>query len=234
VKGDDHLRGRARIHGLPFHRRVRFREAMNLRLLALAALTSIGLCAEPVPIFNGKNFGGWEGETLKTWRVAEGTLVGGSLEEMVPHNEFLATTKSYGNFDLRLKFKLLGSEGFINGGVQFRSTRIPNHHEMIGYQADLGARYWGALYDESRRDKILAAPAPEIVEKAVKLNEWNEYRIRCEGPHIQLWLNGVQTVDYMETAPGIAAAGKIALQIHGGGKAQIWFKDLILEELPAK
>ena len=29
--------------------------------------------------------------------------------EKVPHNEFLATTKQYGNFELRLKLKLTGS-----------------------------------------------------------------------------------------------------------------------------
>ena len=39
--------------------------------------------------------------------------------------------------------------------MQFRTKRIPKHHEVIGYQADIGQGYWGALYDESRRNKVL-------------------------------------------------------------------------------
>jgi hypothetical protein len=205
---------------------------MKLLPLALVLLAAVTLHAEPVPLFDGKTFKGWEGDTEKTWRIADGAFVGGSLTEKVPRNEFLATEKSYGNFELRLKFKLTGSEGMINGGVQFRSVRIPNNFEMIGYQADMGDKYWGALYDESRRRKILAAPDKELIEKAIKLNDWNEYRIRCEGPHIQLWVNGVQTVNYTETEPNIAPEGKIAVQIHGGGKAEAWYKDIVIEELP--
>ena len=55
-------------------------------------------------------------------------------------NEFLATKKSYRNFRLKLEYKLVGTEGFVNGGVQFRSKRIAEPaHEMSGYQADIGA-----------------------------------------------------------------------------------------------
>ena len=199
-------------------------------LAALFALTTLASAA-PVALFDGKTFDGWEGDTAKTWRIEDGALVGGSMAEKVPHNEFLATKKAFGNFELRLKFKLTGTEGFINGGVQFRSTRIPNHFEMIGYQADMGEGYYGCLYDESRRNKVLATPDKEVIAKALKLNEWNDYRIRCEGRHIQLWVNGVQTVDYTEPDEAVATTGQIAVQIHGGGKAEARYKDIIVEEL---
>ena len=51
-------------------------------------------------------------------------IVGGSLSTQVPRNEFLTTTRSFGDFVLRVKFKLVGTEGFINGGVQIRSQRL--------------------------------------------------------------------------------------------------------------
>ena len=54
---------------------------------------------------------------------------------------------------------------------------------------------------------IGASIAPDVLERALKKGEWNDYRIRAEGPHIQLWLNGVQTVDYTEAEPNIAARG---------------------------
>ena len=161
-------------------------------------LTLPPLAAEPVKLFNGKDLTGWEGDVKKTWRVEEGAIVGGSLEEKVPRNEFLCTTKTYGDFELKVKFKLLGDKKTANAGVQFRTKRIPKHHEVSGYQADVGQDYWGALYDESRRNKVLAGPKKEDLAKIVKYEDWNEYVIRCEGSRIRLWLNGTLTVDYTE------------------------------------
>ncbi|HEV7866138.1 MAG TPA: DUF1080 domain-containing protein [Chthoniobacteraceae bacterium] len=206
---------------------------MKSPTFSLLVLFCASACAiaEPRPLFDGKSFAGWEGDTTRTWRIEEGAIVGGSVAEKVPRNEFLATTKPFTDFELRLKFKLIGSEGQINAGVQIRSQRIPQHFEMIGYQADLGEKYYGALYDESRRNKVLAAPEPAAIAAALKANEWNEYRIRCEGRRIQLWINGTQTVDYTEADEKIPQTGFIALQIHGGGKAEVRYKDLVLEEL---
>ncbi|MFN8003884.1 MAG: DUF1080 domain-containing protein, partial [Acidobacteriota bacterium] len=106
-------------------------------------------------LFDGKSFNGWEGD-LKIFRIAEGAIVGGTLQAPIARNEFLCTKQEYGDFVLRLKFKLLGDPARANAGIQFRSRRIPNNHEVIGYQADLGQNYYGALYDESRRKKVLA------------------------------------------------------------------------------
>ena len=61
-------------------------------LAFLLALTCIANAA-PVPIFDGKTFEGWEGDTENTWRIEDGCFVGGSLEKKVERNEFLATKK---------------------------------------------------------------------------------------------------------------------------------------------
>ncbi len=185
-------------------------------------------------LFDGKTFAGWEGDTAKTWRVEDGALVAGTLEKPQEKNDFLATTKPFADFELTLRWKLEGTEGFVNGGVQFRTKRIPGSHEVSGYQADLGAGYDGALYDESRRKKVLAKPSPEVLEKARKpIGEWNDYRIRAEGPRIQIWLNEVQTVDFTETDTGIDTTGIIAVQIHGDATSIVRYKDLVITELPA-
>jgi len=208
---------------------------MKRRLTLLATLLFAVLAhAADMPLFDGKTFNGWEGDTKNTWRIEDGALVAGSLEKPQVLNDFLATTKEFANFELTLKWKLEGTKGFVNGGVQFRTKRIPNSHEVSGYQADLGAGYDGALYDESRRKKILARPSNEVLEKARKpLGEWNDYRIRAEGTRIQIWLNGAQTVDFTETDPGIDATGIIAVQIHGGATSVVGYKDLKITELPA-
>ncbi|MBM4029849.1 MAG: DUF1080 domain-containing protein, partial [Planctomycetes bacterium] len=112
---------------------------------------------QTIALFDGKTFDGWEGN-LDYFRIEDGAIVGGSLDKAIPRNEFLCTKKEYGDFELRLKVKLLGDLARANAGIQIRSRRIPNHHEMIGYQADMGQKYWGCLYDESRRNRILAQP----------------------------------------------------------------------------
>src|SRR5690606_22580560 len=58
------------------------------------------------------------------------------------------------------------------------------------------------------------------------------YRIRAVGNRIELRLNGVQTVDYVEKDENIATSGIIALQIHGGMKGIIYYKELEILELP--
>ena len=200
--------------------------------LCIATLACTAVAEEKgkfVPLFDGRTFQGWEGNQ-KVFRIENGALVGGSLTEKVARNEFLCTTKEYGDFELRLKVKLVGDGA--NGGIQIRSQRVPNHHEVSGYQADMaGGGYWGCLYDESRRNKILAKPSPELQNKIVKPDEWNDYASRCEGPRIQLWLNGSQTVDYKEADATIPQRGIIAVQIHGGPPTEAWYKDISIREL---
>lgn len=197
---------------------------MKRAVLFVAIFAFPAHAAEPVKLFDGKTFEGWEGDTKNTWKIEGGCIVGGDLSQSVPRNEFLCTTKTYENFELKVTFKLSGDRAKANAGVQFRTKRIPKHHEVIGYQADIGQHYWGALYDESRRNKVLAAPAKGTVEKLVKHDDWNEYTIRCEGPRVRLWLNGTLTVDYTEADDKIERTGVIALQVHGGAKARVAYK----------
>ena len=184
-------------------------------------------------LFDGRTFAGWVGDTHKTWRIENGALVGGSLQETVPHNEFIRTTASYTNFVLRVAFRLVGTNGFVNGGVQVRSKPVANPpYELSGYQADMGDAWWGALYDESRRNKVLVKPDPAAVEKAIRKQDWNTYEIRCEGKRIRTSINGISMIDYTEPDDAIEQFGIIGLQIHGGGKAEAAYKDVTLEVLP--
>lgn len=216
-------------------RRLVIRLAMVLFGMAVVGESRPGSGAEEfVSLFDGKTLTGWEGNT-KMFRVVDGAIVGGSLKERIPHNEFLCTEKSYGDFELRLQAKLVGPGN--NAGIQIRSQRKPNHHECIGYQCDMGDAFgrsvWGALYDESRRNRMLAFGDAEKTKAALKPGEWNEFVVRCEGPRIRIWLNGYLTVDYTEADAAIARTGIIGLQIHGGAPAEASYRELKIRELPA-
>ena len=197
---------------------------------AIGTISAVGGEKEK-PLFDGKTLAGWEGNT-RNWRVEDGAIVAGALDRKQPHNEFLATTEAFGNFDLRLQYKIEGANGFVNGGVQFWSQRIPDNFEVSGYQADLGADTDGNLYDESRRNKNLATAPAEARKRVLKLGAWNDYRIRAEGAHIQIWLNSVKTVDYTENDGEIPHYGKVALQIHGGAYTKVSYRVLTIEILP--
>jgi len=121
-------------------------------------------------------------------------------------------------------------KGEGNSGIQFRSQRVAGSSAVSGYQADIGEKYWGCLYDESRRNKVLVQ-APIELDKALHKEDWNSYVVRAEGNHITLSLNGVTTVDYRESEAAIAREGIIALQVHAGGPLRVEFRKLRIKEL---
>lgn len=214
-----------------------------LSALLLLALTTTGTrlvsdraCADEVaktekeeefaPIFDGKTLDGWEGNK-DLWKVEGAAIVGDSSG--IKHNEFLATKKEYGDFELRLEFRL--KDGVGNSGIQFRSARVPENTEVSGYQADIGEKYWGCLYDESRRNKVLVQAPEKELEKVLKRDGWNSYVIRAEGDHVTLSINGLKTVDYHEPDKEIARKGVIALQVHAGPAIKVEFRNLRIREL---
>ena len=200
----------------------------GMRLIAVLLLLVPLAAAEEgfVPLFNGKDLEGWEVDTPDLWQVRDGMIVGKS--QGLKYNDFLRTKKHYGDFVLKLEFRLVDGKG--NSGVQFRSKPVPGSHEVEGYQADVGMHWWGSLYDESRRRKALAGPPKEFVE-ALDKGGWHDYVITAKGDHIRLELDGTTTVDYHEPDPNIERTGFIALQVHSSKfPIEVQFKDIQIRE----
>lgn len=176
-------------------------------------------------LFNGKDLTGWEGDPF-LWKVEEGMLIGRSPG--IAYNDFLTSTKEYGDFVLRFQIHLLDNVG--NSGVQIRSQRAPGSMEMIGYQADVGPTWWGSLYDESRRRVTLAAPSESTVQRALKHDDWNDYEVEAIGKRVVLKLNGTVTVDYTEEDETLAQSGLIGLQVHSGPALEVRFREIRIQE----
>src|SRR5439155_17377968 len=96
-----------------------------------------------------------------------------------------------------------------NSGIQFRSAPLPDG-EMRGPQADVGAGWWGKLYEESGRGLLVK----EGGEKHVKPDDWNEYVVEAKGAHVRTWINGQPCVDYEDEK--MSKRGLIAFQLHSG------------------
>lgn len=183
-------------------------------------------------LFDGKTLDGWEGDQ-DFFRVEEEAIVAGNLKEKIPNNEFLCTEKKFGDFELILEVRLKGEGN--NAGVQIRSERVPNDHEVSGFQCDVGAAWgrpvWGGLYDESRRNKMLAEGPADSLPKWVKEDDWNELRVIAQGDRIQIFLNGHPTIDYTEQDKSIARTGIIGLQIHSGPPTEAWYRKIRIREI---
>lgn len=205
-------------------------------LLPFFCSSLLALCAqaEPVSIFDGKTLDGWDYDP-KIWRIENGMITGGSTTEKTRENHFICTKQSYQNFELKLKIKCSGdpATGMINSGIQIRSVRVPGGAHMSGYQIDCGKGWFGKIYDEFRRNRVIAESLDAVaLEKAVDVYGWNEYRIRADGPRIQVWINGVAAIDYTEQDKNIALDGQIGPQVHSGGVCLVQVQDVSIEELP--
>ncbi|MDZ4778936.1 MAG: PVC-type heme-binding CxxCH protein [Planctomycetia bacterium] len=188
----------------------------------LAAPAQVPAAATPETasaIFNGKDLTGWTGDT-SVWSVEDGEIVGRT--EGLEHNTFLVSEIAPADFRLSLEMKLTPNEA--NSGVQIRSKALPDG-EMLGYQADAGAGWWGKLYEESGRALLWDKPG----EQHVKPNEWNKYEIVAVGSRVRTWINGQLCVDLDD--PQGARRGVIGLQVHSGGKTEARFRNLKLELL---
>lgn len=185
------------------------------------------------PLFDGETLNGWHSVDEGIWRAEDGMIQGGNLKDMIEHNTFLVTDESYQNFELLLSVRLLGNEGFVNSGFQVRSISVENSSDMSGYQVDAGDGWWGKLYDESRRNTVIAASKDMAgIDKVVKRGEWNDYRILCEGRRIRSWINGFPALDYVEQDKSIPQNGYIGIQAHGDGVTLVQVKAVYIKKLP--
>ena len=78
----------------------------------------------------------------------------------------------------------------------------------------------------------LGWPAPEN-EGVVRMGDWNDYLVEVVGNRYRSRLNGVQMVDFTDPKPS-SIDGKIALQLHAGGKGNMEFKDVWIRDLSAR
>ena len=167
--------------------------------------------------FDGATLTGWQGDP-QLWRVEDGTIVGDSPG--IGANSFLVSEYDLADFRLLIDVKLEPNEG--NSGIQFRS-RVLEGGDMQGYQADIGAGWWGKLYEEHGRALLVG----DDRDSAAQPGEWNTYEILAVGDRIQTAINGVPCVDFTDPQP--VRHGVVALQIHSGGAFVVRFRNLRLE-----
>ena len=190
---------------------------ITLTITLLLVSTSITFAQEQ-SLFNGEDLSGWTIYGTEKWYVEDGLLVC----ESGPDKQYgyLATNKHYKDFTLTLEFQ---QEANGNSGVFIRST--VDGTKVSGWQVEVAppGHDTGGVYESYGRGWLIK-PDPEK-DKALKMGEWNQMKIRLNGDKLTSWLNGVQMVTITDTKIG-AGEGSIALQIHDGGGIKVKWRNI--------
>ena len=104
---------------------------------------------------------------------------------------------------------------------------------------DIPFSLWGSLIDEGREDTSrypkgsgvvpLQFSDRELILKIVKSQDWNEIKIIANGNDIEIKINGITTVKYIERG-NVSPKGFICLQIHKG-PYEIHYKNIRIKKL---
>jgi hypothetical protein len=204
-------------------------------------------------LYNTKDLTGWKqvNGTAKYETLRDTGEIVGHTAKGSP-NSFLATQKEYGDFEMRFEVKL--DDPRLNSGVQIRShqykkdtettiggrTRTQKKGRVYGYQVEIAARNdqgysaSGYVYDEARRGWLSTDErrADGYRGSAFRNGQWNQYFIRCEGTHIETWINGVKIADLEDD---MNANGHIMLQVHqipeDQGPYSVRWRNIFIREL---
>ena len=176
-------------------------------------------------LFDGKTLNGWSVKSgFATYKVDDGAIVGTTASDSP--NTFLVTDPTFGDFELLFQVRLDSPE--LNSGVQIRSKLRGKEHggRVYGPQVEIEASpgQSGYIYGEAAGG--WQSPEPESKDKNVsghrhfKNGEWNQYRVRAVGRHIETWINDHKVADLMYDEKRYAdnPEGVIGLQVHGVGK----------------
>ncbi len=218
------------------------RTCIVLALIATAA--SAGEKKAPqgfTPIFNGKDLSGWkvpEGDNGH-WKVIDGVIDYDARSEAPGRDKNLWTEKEYGDFTLRIDWKIKRTTGLYSmpvvlpdgthkldkDGKEIRIER-PNADSGVyvrgSGRSQINIWCWpigsGEVYGYRMNKKMppeVRAGVTPKVKADNPVGEWNTFEITMRGDRLTVVLNG-KTVIEKAQLPGVPKRGPIALQHHGG------------------
>lgn len=195
-----------------------------------------------VLLFDGSSAGAhWRGfkkdHLHDGWQVKDGALVrvGGGGD--------IVTRRPYDDFDLYLDWKVehAGNSGIFFNGSEDGYAIYETAPEMQILD-NVGHGDGATALNSAGANYALHAPPGDCSRPA---GQWNRARIRVHGDHVQYWLNGVKTADYVLNSPdwnkrvagskfvhmpryGTLSSGLIGLQDHGD---EVSFRNIRILEL---
>ena len=183
-------------------------------------------------LFDSHTLKGWVQRNGQATYIVEKGMIVGKTAEGSP-NSFLCTRDDYHDFELKFEVKL---DDPLNSGVQIRSRSREDYRDrrVHGPQVEISAGPEGSagyVYSEATGRGWLSRDRSG--QGVFKSGDWNQYRVRARGPHIETWVNAVKVADLVDESS--FRSGFIALQVHsipeGSGPYEVRWRNLFLREL---
>ncbi len=171
------------------------------------------------PLWNGKDFEGWNASPGGQWEVRDGVIAGSSPASEGRHG-ILFSDNVFSDFTVRLKFRSVKG----NSGFYFRVEKVDSPVAAAGFQAEIAPHFeTGGLYETEGRGWVAQAEAGQL-EKIYKPGEWTDMTVSARGGDVRVFVNHRQTAALLDD-PG-RREGLLGLQLHGGEEMEVYFKDL--------
>jgi len=229
-------------------------EASTTTEVNINALTEEEKAAGWELLFDGSTLNGWKRYNHDTigplWTVKDGVIIcdgTGFGEGSGDVGGSLMTTKTFGNFELVVEWKITPGG---NSGILYHVVESPEY----GHDYETGPEYqvmddsgWtgGALTPQQKvGSNYDMFEAPET-KKVMPVGEWNTSKIIYNNGHVEHYLNGEKTVEFDENSeeynkryqeskwvdyPGWnkSKVGAISLQDHG---APVYYRSIKIRSL---
>ena len=195
------------------------------QIIALLLITgTAALAADFKPLFDGKTLKGWTPAPGGKWEVKNGAIVGTSPKSERRHG-ILLTNKQYSDFVVKAKFCVHSGDS----GFYFRAERVKSTVSVNGFQVEVDtSQETGGLYETGGRAWVHRPTAAVIKKRNYKKGEWTDLELSAIGGHIVVKINGVISTE-LKNDKG-RRQGHIGLQLHGGQKMHVEFKDIVILE----
>lgn len=175
--------------------------SVDVDKLLAARLPADELSVGWIRLFDGQSMTGWRNAGNANWKVEDGALVATEGEACL-----LCTSVRFSDFELMLEFK--GTDK-TNSGVFLRTPATPVDPTKDCFELNIAPPDnpfpTGSLVGRAKVNEQVDEP---------EAGEWHTMHAMVDREHVQTWVNGQLSTDYMDTT-GLAA-GLIGLQFREG------------------
>jgi hypothetical protein len=190
-----------------------------------------------IPLFDGKSLNGWKAsEQPGTFKVADGQIV---VNGNRSHLYYVGSAHHADFKNFELSADVMARPG-ANSGIYFHTAFQPAGFPEAGFEVQVSNTIKsGEAYGERKKTGSLYA-VRNVHKQFVNDNEWFTMNILVRGKQVQIRLNNMLVVDYVEPDPPFRADpnfqrvinhGTFALQGHDPG-SMTYFKNIRVRPLP--
>ncbi|HTU19362.1 MAG TPA: family 16 glycoside hydrolase, partial [Gemmataceae bacterium] len=182
-----------------------------------------------VPLFNGKDLTGWKASGSPTWKVVEG-VIEGTLAEPTPSRSDLTTTRTFGDFHLRLETTL--AEGPSRSAIQFRKGLTDGYMVYIRGTTSSPEKHTGDLVTFKQGNRVSLIHKETQADPVIPLQpgEWFSLEIIAKGAKLTVLVKG-EVVATFEDQQRRFSSGVINLVRYA--KSKVRFRKIEIKELPS-